>query len=123
MESRHIHIFQRELNRNLLGVDFRKVYGVEVIPQAIEDARENARRNGIRNAEFFTGKAEEVLPAFYERKRQESTAEGSPDKRKVEKWKKSVHSLSADNPASSCPAHEWYRKLYPFPREYVFLLP
>ena len=53
----------------------RKVYGVEVIPQAIEDARENARRNGIRNAEFFTGKAEEVLPAFYERKRQESTGE------------------------------------------------
>lgn len=45
----------------------KKVYGVEVIPQAIEDARENARRNGIDNVEFFTGKAEEVLPAFYER--------------------------------------------------------
>lgn len=43
----------------------KKVYGVEVIPQAIEDARENARRNGITNAEFFVGKAEEVLPAFY----------------------------------------------------------
>ena len=40
---------------------------MEVIPQAIEDARENARRNGIDNVEFFTGKAEEVLPAFYER--------------------------------------------------------
>lgn len=45
----------------------RKVYGVEVIPQAIEDARENAKRNGIRNAEFFVGKAEEILPGFYER--------------------------------------------------------
>ena len=44
----------------------RKVYGVEIIPQAIEDARENARRNGITNAEFFVGKAEEVLPEFYE---------------------------------------------------------
>lgn len=44
-----------------------KVYGVEVIPQAIEDARENARRNGIENVEFFVGKAEEVLPEQYER--------------------------------------------------------
>ena len=43
----------------------KKVYGVEIVPQAIEDARENARRNGITNAEFFVGKAEEVLPAFY----------------------------------------------------------
>ena len=43
----------------------KQVYGVEIIPQAIEDARENARRNQITNAEFLTGKAEEVLPAFY----------------------------------------------------------
>ncbi len=43
----------------------RKVCGVEIVPQAIEDARENARRNGIANAEFFLGKAEEVLPEFY----------------------------------------------------------
>lgn len=40
----------------------KKVYGVEIVPQAIEDAKENARRNGITNAEFFVGKAEEVLP-------------------------------------------------------------
>ena len=44
-----------------------KVYGVEIIPQAIEDARENAKRNGINNAEFYVGKAEEVLPEFYEK--------------------------------------------------------
>lgn len=43
----------------------KKVYGVEIVPQAIEDARENAQRNGITNAEFFVGKAEEVLPEFY----------------------------------------------------------
>ncbi len=43
----------------------KKVYGVEIVPQAIEDARENARRNGITNAKFFVGKAEEVLPGFY----------------------------------------------------------
>lgn len=43
-----------------------QVYGVEIVPEAIEDARENARINGIRNAEFFVGKAEEVLPRKYE---------------------------------------------------------
>jgi len=45
----------------------KQVYGVEIVPQAIEDAKENAKRNGITNAEFFVGKAEEVLPEFYER--------------------------------------------------------
>lgn len=44
-----------------------KVYGVEIVPQAIEDARENARRNQITNVEFYTGKAEEVLPELYKR--------------------------------------------------------
>ena len=34
-----------------------KVIGVEVIPQAVEDARDNAKRNGIENAEFFCGDA------------------------------------------------------------------
>ncbi len=43
----------------------RQVYGVEVVPEAIRDARENAEKNGIQNVEFFTGKAEEVLPEFY----------------------------------------------------------
>lgn len=42
------------------------VYGVEVIPQAIEDAKQNAELNGITNAQFFVGKAEEVLPEFYD---------------------------------------------------------
>ena len=44
-----------------------KVYGVEIIPDAIEDAKRNASRNGLGNAEFFCGKAEEVLPEFYDR--------------------------------------------------------
>ena len=38
-----------------------KVCGVEIIPAAIEDARENVARNGADNVEFFVGKAEEVL--------------------------------------------------------------
>ena len=46
-----------------------KVYGVEIIPAAIEDAKENAFNNGIKNAEFFVGKAEEVLPEFYEKEK------------------------------------------------------
>ena len=45
----------------------KKVYGVEIVPQAIEDAKNNAKINGIENAEFFVGKAEEVLPEFYEK--------------------------------------------------------
>ena len=45
-----------------------KVYGVEIIPQAIEDARRNARLNSLENVEFFVGKAEQVLPEQYERK-------------------------------------------------------
>lgn len=44
-----------------------KVCGVEIIPAAIEDARENAKRNGLANVEFFVGKAEEVLPEQYEK--------------------------------------------------------
>lgn len=44
----------------------KQVYGVEVIPEAIEDARENARKNGIGNVKFFVGKAEKILPEFYE---------------------------------------------------------
>ena len=40
----------------------RKVIGVEIVPRAIEDARSNAKRNGIRNVTFLEGKAEEVLP-------------------------------------------------------------
>lgn len=43
----------------------KKVYGVEIVPQAIDDAKNNAKINGITNAEFFVGKAEKVLPEFY----------------------------------------------------------
>ena len=44
-----------------------KVYGVEIVPDAVRDAQQNARLNGITNAEFFVGKAEEVLPEKYEK--------------------------------------------------------
>ncbi len=44
-----------------------KVRGVEIVPEAIEDARKNAGINDIKNAEFFVGKAEEVLPNHFEK--------------------------------------------------------
>ena len=44
----------------------KQVYGVEIIPEAIENARMNAERNGIENAKFYVGKAEEVLPDYVE---------------------------------------------------------
>ena len=43
------------------------VYGVEIVPQAVENARCNAQINGIDNAVFYQGKAEEVVPREYER--------------------------------------------------------
>ena len=58
-----------------LAKQAEKVYGVEIVPQAIEDARTNAKINGIGNAEFFVGKAEEVLPAYYDRYAQEHNGE------------------------------------------------
>ncbi|MFV0527526.1 MAG: 23S rRNA (uracil(1939)-C(5))-methyltransferase RlmD [Lachnospiraceae bacterium] len=48
-----------------LAKDAGEVYGVEIISQAIDDAKENARINHIENAHFFVGKAEEVLPQKY----------------------------------------------------------
>lgn len=45
----------------------KHVFGVEVVPQAIEDARANAVDNGIANASFYVGKAEEVVPELYEK--------------------------------------------------------
>ena len=44
----------------------KKVYGVEVVPQAVKNAKENAEINGIRNVEFTLGEAEKVVPKMYE---------------------------------------------------------
>ena len=43
----------------------KQVYGVEIVPQAIEDAKKNAALNQMTNAEFFVGAAEDVMPAKY----------------------------------------------------------
>ena len=57
----------------------KKVCGVEIIPQAIDDARENATRNSIENAEFYVGKAEEVLPEFYAKQENQGSDMLHPD--------------------------------------------
>ncbi len=43
----------------------KKVYGVEVVPQAVEDAKENAILNNIKNVEFYQGEAEKIVPELY----------------------------------------------------------
>lgn len=45
----------------------RQVYGIEIVERAVVDARENARRNHIENAQFYAGKVEEILPELYEK--------------------------------------------------------
>ena len=40
----------------------KKVYGVEIIPQAIENANINAKENNVNNVEFFVGESEVVIP-------------------------------------------------------------
>lgn len=43
----------------------KRVFGVEIVPEAIADAKKNAERNGITNVEFAIGAAEEVVPRLY----------------------------------------------------------
>ncbi len=44
----------------------KQVYGVEIVPAAIDDAKHNAKRNGIKNAKFVVGKAEEQFAKWQE---------------------------------------------------------
>ena len=65
--SERFHFFWRRRRK--------KVYGVEIVPEAIADAKNNAKINGIENAEFFVGKSEEVLPEYYEKYAKEHPGE------------------------------------------------
>jgi len=40
----------------------KKVYGVEIVPEAIENAKKNAKENNVENTEFIVGEAEKVIP-------------------------------------------------------------
>ena len=50
-----------------MAKDVKKVIGVEIIPEAIEDAKENARRNNIENCEFYCGDAKEAVKILKEK--------------------------------------------------------
>ena len=60
-------ISQKRSHTLFLAQKAKMVRGVEIIPAAIENAKENARLNGFDNTEFFVGKAEEVLPEQFAR--------------------------------------------------------
>lgn len=45
-----------------MAKDAGRVLGVEIVPEAVEDARKNAKRNHIQNISFICGKAEDVMP-------------------------------------------------------------
>lgn len=47
-----------------LAEKVKHVYGVEIVPQAIEDAKANAKNNGIKNANYEIGKAEKIMPRW-----------------------------------------------------------
>ena len=47
----------------------KKVYGIEIVPDAIENAIENAKLNNIKNADFFAGKSEDIVPKLYNEKK------------------------------------------------------
>lgn len=48
-----------------LAKNAKKVYGIEIVEAAIEDAKENAKINHIQNVEFFAGAAEDIVPKLY----------------------------------------------------------
>ena len=48
----------------LLARHARQVIGIEVVPQAVRDAEENARRNGVENVRFLAGETENILPGL-----------------------------------------------------------
>ena len=79
-----------------LAGNAKKVYGVEIVPQAIENAKENARLNGMENAEFFCGKSEEVFPAFYK------TAEAGSDPGEDKKAAPKADVVVLDPPRKGC---------------------
>lgn len=55
----------------------KQVYGLEIVPEAIENARKNAEKNGLHNTEFYVGAAEEVLPKWVEEQKREGKDVGN----------------------------------------------
>lgn len=62
------------------------VSGVEIIPQAIDNARENAKTNQMDNVEFYVGEAEVVLPAYYEKASREMISNADASSKADTTW-------------------------------------
>ncbi|MBQ4290178.1 MAG: 23S rRNA (uracil(1939)-C(5))-methyltransferase RlmD, partial [Clostridia bacterium] len=62
----------------------RKVTGIEVVPSAVLNARENAQRNGIQNASFLEGKAENLLPRMVQEGHRPSVIVVDPPRKGLE---------------------------------------
>lgn len=82
----------------------KQVYGVEIVPAAISDAKNNAKINGIGNVAFFVGKAEEVLPDFYEKGMEKSkiAAEYTEEEKKTEYQEESGKKATECQEEKSC---------------------
>ena len=83
----------------------KQVYGVEIIPQAIDDANDNAARNNISNAKFYVGKAEEVLPDFYEKESEKDSSSNAlhPDVIVVDPPRKGCDQMCLDTMLKMAP--------------------
>ena len=55
----------------------KQVYGLEIVSEAIENAKKNAEKNGLHNTEFYVGAAEEVLPKWVEEQKREGKDVGN----------------------------------------------
>jgi 23S rRNA (uracil1939-C5)-methyltransferase len=67
-----------------LAQQAHKVIGIELVPQAIDDARSNAIRNQLANTEFYVGKAEDVVPALYQQGHQADVVVVDPPRKGCE---------------------------------------
>lgn len=54
-------------NRNIYGKKAKEVYGIEIVEQAIEDAKENCKINNITNSKYYAGDTEKLLSDLIEK--------------------------------------------------------
>ncbi|MFL0196054.1 23S rRNA (uracil(1939)-C(5))-methyltransferase RlmD [Clostridium sp. WILCCON 0269] len=91
----------------------KKVYGVEIIPQAIENANINAKENSIDNVEFITGKSEVVIPQLIQEGIRADVVVVDPPRKGCEEAL--LHSIAGINPRTivyvSCDAATLARDL------------
>lgn len=68
----------------------RKIFGIEIVESAVENARENAKLNKIENAEYFCGAAEALAPKLLKRGRPDTVILDPPRKGCAESLLKTV---------------------------------